>query len=65
MAGHATPTTDAAGDLRLAARIYTSDGSVMLAAGQTGPDPQTVGRAVAQDLIAQGANDVLASSRRS
>ncbi|MEU7011527.1 hydroxymethylbilane synthase [Streptomyces sp. NPDC046332] len=65
IAGHATPTTDAAGDLRLEARIYTPDGSVMLAAGRTGPDPQTVGRAVAQDLIAQGANNVLACSRRS
>ncbi|MEU7072989.1 hydroxymethylbilane synthase [Streptomyces narbonensis] len=65
IAGHATPTTDAAGDLHLAARVYSPDGSVMLAAGRTGPDPQTVGEAVAQDLIAQGANDVLASSRRS
>ncbi|MEU8542904.1 hydroxymethylbilane synthase [Streptomyces sp. NPDC048717] len=63
IAGHAT--TDAAGDLRLSARVYSPDGTQMLAAGRTGPDPQTLGDAVAQDLIAQGANDVLASSRRS
>ncbi|MFD8413970.1 hypothetical protein ACFV2Q_19795 [Streptomyces sp. NPDC059650] len=64
IAGHAT-TTAVAGDLHLAARVYTPDGSQMLAATRTGPDPQAVGHAVAQDLIAQGANDLLASSRRS
>ncbi|WP_285548229.1 hydroxymethylbilane synthase [Streptomyces lavendulae] len=63
IAGHAT--TGAPGDLRLAARVYSPDGSVMLVATRTGPDPQTLGDAVAQDLIAQGANNVLASSRRS
>ncbi|MFD4586902.1 hypothetical protein [Streptomyces sp. NPDC058434] len=56
---------DAAGELHLAARVYTPDGSVMLVAARTGPDPRTVGHAVAQELIAQGANDLLASSRRS
>lgn len=62
IAGHAT--AHAAGELHLAARVYTPDGSAMLTAARTGPDPQTLGRAVAQDLIAQGANDLLASSRR-
>ncbi|MFF7717543.1 hypothetical protein [Streptomyces sp. NPDC007988] len=56
---------DAAGELHLAARVYTPDGSVMLVTARTGPDPQTVGHAVAQELIAQGANDLLACSRRS
>lgn len=62
IAGHAT--AHAAEELHLAARVYTPDGSAMLAAARTGPAPQTLGRAVAQDLIAQGANDLLASSRR-
>jgi hydroxymethylbilane synthase len=63
IAGHAT--VDAAGELHLAARVYTPDGSAMQAAARTGPDPQTLGHAVAQDLIAQGANDLLACCRRS
>ncbi|MFE2271410.1 hydroxymethylbilane synthase [Streptomyces lavendulae] len=63
IAGHAY--TDAAGKLHLAARVYTPDGSAMLAAARTGPDPLTLGTEVAEDLIAQGANKLLASSRRS
>ncbi|MFI6688090.1 hydroxymethylbilane synthase [Streptomyces sp. NPDC050485] len=63
IAGHAT--TDEAGELYLAARVYTPDGAAMLTSARTGPDPQTVGNTVADDLIAQGANELLASSRRS
>lgn len=37
----------------------------MLASARAGPDPQTVGNAVAEDLTGQGATELLASSRRS
>ncbi|MFD6967421.1 hydroxymethylbilane synthase [Streptomyces sp. NPDC059949] len=62
IAGHATAGEH--GDIRLAARVYTPDGSAMLACSLTGPDPEPVGNAVAENLIGQGANELLASSRR-
>ncbi len=62
IAGHAT--VDASGEVRLAARVYAPDGSVVLGAERAGRAPEEVGRAVADDLIGQGAADVLAASRR-
>ncbi|MEU6242481.1 hypothetical protein [Streptomyces sp. NPDC047024] len=62
IAGHAV--VGASGEVRLAARVYTPDGSVVLGAERVGGLPEEVGRAVAEDLISQGANEVLAASRR-
>jgi len=62
IAGHATAATS--GEVRLAGRVYAPDGSVVLASELTGTEPEAVGTAVAQDLIGQGANNLLAASRR-
>ncbi|MFI5987545.1 hypothetical protein ACIBEA_42625 [Streptomyces sp. NPDC051555] len=62
IAGHAT--INAAGETRLAARVYTPDGSVVLDSDLTGRVPKDVGTAVAEDLIRHGATQVLAASRR-
>lgn len=47
--------------IRLLARLGTPDGSRMLEAAGSGDDPVAVGRAVAADLIAQGATELLAA----
>ncbi|MEW2134290.1 hydroxymethylbilane synthase [Streptomyces sp. NPDC005435] len=62
IAGHAT--AGASGEVRLAARVYAPDGSVVLGAEGVGGVPEEVGRAVAEDLVSQGADEVLAASRR-
>lgn len=62
IAGHALAYDS--GAVRLAGRVYTPDGSKMLSSELTGNTPEAVGRAVAEDLVAQGANELLASSRR-
>ncbi|MEU9399725.1 hydroxymethylbilane synthase [Streptomyces sp. NPDC048242] len=62
IAGHAV--VGASGEVRLAARVYAPDGSVVLGAERVGGLPEEVGRAAAEDLISQGANEVLAASRR-
>ncbi|MGW4303242.1 hydroxymethylbilane synthase [Streptomyces sp. NPDC004646] len=62
IAGHAV--ADASGQVRLAARVYAPDGSVVLGAEGVGGVPEEVSRAVAEDLVGQGADEVLASSRR-
>ncbi|MET8816293.1 hydroxymethylbilane synthase [Streptomyces sp. NPDC004549] len=62
IAGHAV--VDASGHVRLAARVYAPDGSVVLGAEGVGGVPEEVSRAVAEDLVGQGADEVLASSRR-
>ncbi|MBJ7902440.1 hydroxymethylbilane synthase [Streptomyces sp. DSM 110735] len=62
IAGHAV--VDASGQVRLAARVYAPDGSVVLGAEGVGGVPEEVSRAVAEDLVGQGADEVLASSRR-
>ncbi|WP_073227296.1 hydroxymethylbilane synthase [Streptomyces sp. NBRC 110465] len=62
IAGHAL--ADESGAVRLTGRVYASDGSVVLSSELTGNTPEAVGRAVATDLIGQGANELLAASRR-
>ncbi|MFE3629372.1 hypothetical protein [Streptomyces goshikiensis] len=62
IAGHAL--ADESGVVRLMGRVYTPDGSVVLSSELTGDTPEAVGRGVAGDLIAQGANELLAVSRR-
>ncbi|MFJ5850844.1 hypothetical protein [Streptomyces sp. NPDC092903] len=63
IAGHATAGDQ--GEIRLAARVYAPDGSAMLACTLSGPDTENVGIAVAENLIGEGVNELLASSRRS
>ncbi|WP_179499965.1 hypothetical protein [Streptomyces sp. WZ.A104] len=62
IAGHAL--ADESGAVRLAGRVYAPDGSVALSSELTGYTPEAVGRGVAEDLIGQGANELLAASRR-
>ncbi|MFD7340376.1 hydroxymethylbilane synthase [Streptomyces violascens] len=62
IAGHAL--ADESGTVHLTGCVYTPDGSVMLSSELTGNTPETVGQGVADDLIARGANELLASSRR-
>jgi hydroxymethylbilane synthase len=53
----------AGGELRMRGFVATPDGSRLLRAEQTGStaDPETLGNAVAQDLLAQGADEILAA----
>ncbi|MFC9654143.1 MULTISPECIES: hydroxymethylbilane synthase [unclassified Streptomyces] len=62
IAGHAL--VDESGEVRLTGRVYAPDGSVVLSSELTRSTPEAVGHAVASDLIGQGANDLLAVSRR-
>ncbi|MER7688325.1 hydroxymethylbilane synthase [Streptomyces sp. NPDC097610] len=62
IAGHAL--AHASGEIRLTARVYAEDGSVVLGSDLTGHGPEKVGAAVAEDLISHGAAEVLAASRR-
>ncbi|WP_327258199.1 hypothetical protein [Streptomyces sp. NBC_01244] len=48
----------------LTGRVYASDGSVVLSSERTGTTLEAVGSEVAGNLIAKGADDLLASSRR-
>ena len=53
-----------AGDqLRMRGFVATPDGARMLRAERSGPasDPETLGKAVAEDLLAQGAGEILAA----
>lgn len=49
------------GGIRLLARLGSPDGSRMLEAHASGEDPIAIGQAVAAELIAQGASDLLAA----
>jgi hydroxymethylbilane synthase len=49
------------GILHLSGRVGTPSGETLLQADASGTDPQTVGEAVAEALLAQGAGDILAS----
>lgn len=62
IAGYAL--ADQSGAVRLTGRVYAPDGSVVLSSERTGTTPEAVGSEVAGDLITQGADDLLASSRR-
>ncbi|MGQ0655411.1 MAG: hydroxymethylbilane synthase [Betaproteobacteria bacterium] len=48
-----------AGDLRLRALVAAPDGRRLLRAEQRGSDPEALGRAVAEALLAQGAGEIL------
>jgi len=45
--------------LRLSAFVAKADGSAMVRGQQAGPEPETLGRALAEDLLARGARELL------
>lgn len=53
IAGHAS--AEKSGEVHLVGRVYAADGSFMLSSELTDSTPEAVGRAVAGDLISQGA----------
>jgi len=58
LGAHALRTSDG---IQLLARLGAPDGSRMLEASAIGADPVTIGQAVAAELIAQGASELLAA----
>jgi hydroxymethylbilane synthase len=54
-------TTEDDGQLRLRGAVYSPDGSTCLHASQWGDDPEALGVAVAEHLIAKGASDLIDS----
>jgi hydroxymethylbilane synthase len=54
-------TTEDDGHLRLRGAVYSPDGATYLHASQWGDDPEALGIAVAENLIAKGARDLIDS----
>jgi hydroxymethylbilane synthase len=50
--------------IHLKAAVFSPDGEQVLNAQQQGYDPESLGRVVAEDLLSQGAKEILALSEQ-